>query len=73
MGNTVNLQYGTRGQDILGEDRWEYCEYCNNLALYTYSRGEEQYTLLLTDSQEQALFDNFYPNVFRDMGRSELS
>jgi len=35
--NTVNLQYGTRGQRILGKDRWEYCEYCNNLALYTYS------------------------------------
>ena len=39
MGNTVNPQYGTRGQGILGEDRWEYCEYCNNLALYTYSRS----------------------------------
>jgi hypothetical protein len=37
MGNTVNLQYGTRAEGILGEDRWEYCEYCNNLAQYTYS------------------------------------
>jgi hypothetical protein len=37
MGNTVNLQYGTRDKGILGEDRWEYCEYCNNLVMYTYS------------------------------------
>jgi hypothetical protein len=37
MGNTVNPQYGTRGQGILGEDRWEYCEYCTNLAVHTYS------------------------------------